>query len=326
MSTETMLTVMTKLTVTPGATPDAPPTVTLDITARDDTTPVVTDLWLYTLDATGAQIPMTNFTSTAPRRSPRLMLPATVNGQPSGFPHADDGRQNGLMTNPSRGSMRQGAFIPGINGTVVVTLPQMPTQPILVVAAVEDQRYAGAAVLNPDGTPGQVPADVAIPETHVRRSFARDVAPITQAHCSGCHKPDHTYVSRPGGTRDDLLNDNFGLALAMRNCQRMYPAGGVAMDQCVQGITSAAFLVEPGAPAASAWLARTRPDEDGNATGVAWWGARGARYANDYGDHRMPSTAESVDPIDWTNQPTDFDNDPESYLTVWEWVAQGAAP
>jgi hypothetical protein len=254
------------------------------------------------------------------------MLPATVNGRPSEFPHADDGRRNGLMTDTSRGSMRQGAFVPGITGTAVVTLPAVPTLPILAVAAIEDQRYAGAAVINPDGTPGPVPADVGVPETHVRRSFARDVAPINGPHCGGCHKPSHTYVSRPAGSRDDLLNDNFGFALATRNCQRMNPAGGPQMDQCVQAITSASFLVEPGAPAISAWLTRTRPDEDGNAGGVLWWGARGMRYATDYGDHRMPSTVESIDPIDWTNQPTDFDNDPESYLIVWEWVAQGAEP
>ena len=105
MFTETILTVMTKLTVTPGTTPDAPPVVTLDITAQDGTTPVVTDLWLYTLDAGGVQTPLTEFSSTAARRSPKLMLPATVNGKPSGYPHADDGRQNGLMTNTSRGSM-----------------------------------------------------------------------------------------------------------------------------------------------------------------------------------------------------------------------------
>ena len=326
--TETMLTVMIKLTVTPGTGTDVPPVVTLDITARDGMTPVVTDLWLYTLGADGVQTPMTGFTSTAARKSGRLMLPAMVMGQPSGLTPADDGRQNGLMTNTSRGSMRQGAFVSGITGTVVVTLPALPTTPILVVAAVEDQRYAGAAVINPDGSPGAVPDGAAVAETHTRLSFARDVAPITQARCGGCHKPNHTYMSRPAGTRDDLVYDNFGLTLGTRTCQRNNPTDSVARDQCIQAITSALYLVEPGAPAVSALLARTRPDEDGNASanGLAWWGARGARYATDYGDHRMPSTSESNDPTQWANQPTDFDTDPAAYQIMWNWVAQGAAP
>ena len=100
------------------------------------------------------------------------------------------------------------------------------------------------------------------------------------------------------------------------------------LDQCIQGITAASFLVEPGAPAVSPWLTRTRPDEDGNASasGLKWWGSNGSRFVNDYGDHRMPSTTESTDPAEWANQPTDFDDDPASYMIVWEWVAQGAAP
>src|SRR5580698_4830723 len=40
--TETVLTVMTKLTIVPGATADAPSTATIDITARDGITPVIT--------------------------------------------------------------------------------------------------------------------------------------------------------------------------------------------------------------------------------------------------------------------------------------------
>lgn len=328
--TETVLTVMTKLTVTPGNGADVPAVAKLDITARDGLTPVITDLWLYNLDDSGAAVALTGATSTAARKSPRLMLPATVMGQPSGFSPADDGRMNGLMTNTSRGTMKQGAFVSGITGTVTVTLPAVPTQAILVVAGVEDQRYAGAAVIKPDGTPGAVPDGFtgAIPQVYTRLSFATDIAPITQSHCGGCHRPTHTYLSRPAGTRDDLVNNNFGMALATRTCQRNNPGGGVALDQCVQGITSASFLVEPGAPAVSPLLARTRPDEDGNASanGLAWWGSQGMRYNMTYGDQRMPSTIESTDPTQWTNQPTDFDLDPASYQLVWNWVAQGAAP
>src|SRR4051812_8281052 len=47
--TEAMLTVATKLTITPGTGTDVPPVATLDITARDGMTPVITDLWLYTI-------------------------------------------------------------------------------------------------------------------------------------------------------------------------------------------------------------------------------------------------------------------------------------
>src|SRR6185436_19577704 len=177
---EATLTVAIKLTVTPGNGTDIPDVATLDITARDGLTPVITDLWLYTIAADGAQVPLTGFTSTARRRVPRLMLPAMVKGQPSGFSPADDGRENGLMTNTSRGTMKQGAFIPSVTGTVTVTLPAVPTTPILVVAAVEDQRYAGAAAINPDGAPGIVPAGVGLPETHTRLSFERDVAEISQ--------------------------------------------------------------------------------------------------------------------------------------------------
>jgi len=335
--TEVSLTIMTKLTITPSTGTDVPPVATIDITARDGTTPVITDLWLYTIDASGTQLPLTGFTSTAARRSGRLMLPATIMGRPSGLTPADDGRVNGLMTNTSRGTLRQGAFVSGINATVVVTLPAVPTAPILIVAGVEDQRYAGAAVMNIDGSPGPVPAGVGQPETHTRLSFARDIAPITQSHCGGCHKPNHTYMSRPAGTRDELVNDNFGLALGTRTCQRNNPTDTVALNQCIQAITSANFLVEPGVPAVSPLLARTRPDEDGNASanGLAWWGARpagspagtpAARFLPDYGDHRMPSTSESNSADQWANQPTDFDLDPASYQLVWSWVAQGAAP
>jgi hypothetical protein len=331
--TETQLTVMLRLTPPPAATPDGP--TTLDITARDGITPVITDLWLYSIDETGAQLPLTGFTVPSAtgtpvatnRKTGRLMLPATIKGAPSGFPLADDGRQNGILTNAQRGRLSQGAMVPMVTGTVTVTLPVAPTLPLLVVAAVEDQRYAGAAVILPSGDPGVVPSGIGVPETHTRRSYARDVAPIVKVHCGVCHKPTHTYLSRPGGTRDELINDNFGLALQTRTCQQKNPDGGVKMDQCVRDITAASFLVEPGVPALSNWLVRARPDEEGNASanGIAWWGFGGTRYGS-LGDKRMPSTTESTSMDTWNNAPTDFDEDPASYLVVWEWVAQGAAP
>src|SRR5580692_7776514 len=203
---ETSLTVVASLALSPGAPPDggagapadggvgsdgglsgtAPPVAKLQITTRDGATPVVTDLWLYTLDG-DHQTPITGFTSTGARKSGRLMLPATLGGHPSGLTPADDGRTNGLMTNISRGELSDGAFVSTVDGTVVVTLPSPPTAAILIVAGVEDQRYAGAAVVNPDGTSGTVPDGVGAPEPHVGRSFSRDVAPILQKRCSKCH-------------------------------------------------------------------------------------------------------------------------------------------
>jgi hypothetical protein len=303
----------------------------LTITARDGTTPVITDLWLYTLDGTPNGAPLSGFTSTASRKSPRLMLPATVAGHPSGLAPADDGRTNGLMTNTTRGSTSQGAFVSTVSGTVVVTLPAVPSAPVLVVAAIEDQRYAGAAVINPDGTPGTVPAGIGVPETHVRRSFERDVVPILHDQCSICHNPkgpENANFYLVTGSRDELVNDNFTIAEGTLKCQTANPDGGTALDECVQAISSAEFLVEPGAPAVSDILQRARPDEQGGTSdaGLAWYGSKGNRYNVTYGDRRMPSTTYSTDAGDWTNQPTAFDMTPDPYQVLYDWVAQGAEP
>jgi hypothetical protein len=328
--TETVLTIEIKLTLPT----EALPTTTLDITARDGTTPVITDLWLFNIADDGTQVPLTGFTSTARRRVPRFMLPATVNGQPTGWKPADNGVENGLMTGTSRGTMKQGAFIAAITGTVTVTLPAPPTQPILVVAALEDQRYAGAAVITATGDPGTVPQGVGQPETHMRLSWARDVASINQPVCGACHNPTfghNTFLRKTAGTREELVNDNFGYASAKFRCEQMFPADAIAKAKCIRDITSSGFLVEPGAPAISSWLSRSRPDEEGNASpnGIAWWGSTTAanpRYNTDYGDRRMPSTMVDPDPTHWTNQPTYFDRNPDDWYTVWQWVAQGAAP
>jgi len=67
-----LLTVATKLTISPGTSTDVPPVATLDIIACDGTTPVITDLWLYSLDTAGNAMPLTGFTSTAARKNPDL--------------------------------------------------------------------------------------------------------------------------------------------------------------------------------------------------------------------------------------------------------------
>ncbi|HTA20730.1 MAG TPA: hypothetical protein VK989_15660, partial [Polyangia bacterium] len=308
-----------------GASP-----TTLVITARDGTTPVVTDLWLYTLDGT-TQTPLTAFTSTGARKTPRLMLPATIGGQPSGLVPADDGRQNGLMTNTTRGKLVQGAFVSTVDGTVTVTLPSPPTTPILVVAGVEDQRYTGAAVVAPDGSPGAVPDGTVILETHTRRSFERDVKPMLFLRCAECHNDQGDLdadLYLVAGTRDQLVNDNFALKEQTEDCADATPNDPAAQARCVQAVTKAQFLVEPGAPALSDLLQRARPDESsGTSTaGAPWYGSKGARYNPTYGDRRMPSTADTPDMTMWTNPPTYFDAHPGDFQILYDWVAQGAPP
>ena len=351
--TETTLTIEASLTLTPAASPDGgaeegapppdggagadgglsgstPPVAKLQITARDGVTPVITDLWLYTLDG-DARTPLTGFTSTAARKTPLLMLPATLGGKPSGLTPADDGHGNGLMTNVSRGTLSNGTFVSTVDGTVVVTLPSPPTTPVLIVAAIEDQRYAGAAVVNPDGSPGAVPDGVGVPETHTRRSFAHDVAPILQNRCSDCHFSAGIEDARlylVAGTRDDLVNDNFALKEQTEDCQADNPDGGEALAACVQAINKAQFLIEPGAPAVSDLLQRARPDEDKgtSALGLAWFGGGNpkARFNAAYGDRRMPSTTDSTDMTKWQNVPTEFDENPGEFQILYDWVAQGA--
>ncbi|HXJ20439.1 MAG TPA: hypothetical protein VMT03_09410 [Polyangia bacterium] len=320
MVAETTLTIEAALT-------DA---TTLAIQIHDGDAPVVTDVWLYTL-GDGAPTPLTGFTSTAARKSPRLMLPATIGGIPSGLAPADDGRMNGLMTNTTRGALQGGTFVSTFDGKVTVTLPAAPTAPILVEAGVEDQRYAGAAVVQPDGAAGVVPSGFGVPGSHLQRSFSRDVAPILQLQCALCHNPagaEDANFYLVAGSRDELVNDNFALKEQTEDCHDDNPDGGAPLDACVQGITKAQFLVEPGAPAASDLLQRSRPDEEaGDSTlGLAWFGGGNpkSRYNAEYGDRRMPSTTQSTDPAAWTDQPTHFDMHPEEFQILYDWVAQGA--
>jgi hypothetical protein len=303
---------------------------TLVITARDGTTPVVTDLWLYMLDGAN-RVPLTSFTSTGARKTPRLMLPATIGGQPSGLAPADDGRLNGLMTNTTRGKLVQGAFVSTVDGTVTVTLPSPPMAPILVVAGVEDQRYTGAAVVAPDGAPGAVPDGTVLLERHTRRSFERDVKPMLFVRCAECHNDQGDLDAElylVAGTRDELVNDNFALKEQTEDCADATPNDPAAQVRCVQAITKAQFLVEPGAPALSDLLQRARPDESsGTSTaGAPWYGSKGARYNATYGDRRMPSTADTPDMTMWTNPPTYFDTHPTDFQILYDWVAQGALP
>lgn len=306
-----------------------PPIATLEITARDGTTPVVTDLWLYTLDGSGGMTPITGFTSTAARKAPSLMLPATIAGSASNLTPADDGRQNGLMTATTRGVLSQGAFVSTVTGTVTVTLPSVPTTAILVVAGIEDQRYAGAAAINPDNSAATIPSGVGAPETHATRSFARDVAPILKDQCMSCHVPtgpDNAGFYLVCGSASDLVDANFALQEQTLACEEANPSGGQPLASCIQAINKAQFLVEPGAPAVSDLLQRARPDENAGTSpqGLLWYGSKGQRYNATYGDRRMPSTTQSTDPTMWLNLPASFDEDTTDYQVIFDWVAQGA--
>jgi hypothetical protein len=317
-----------------GASSDGgvPATTTLRITARDGVTPVATDLWLYTV--VGGQLQeLDTFSATTNRKSGRLMLPAMLGGAPSGLVPADDGRLNGLMTDGTRGSLIQGAFVSAIDGTVTVTFPAPPSDPVAVVAGVEDQRYAGAAVIMPDGTPGTVPAGVGVPETHDRVSYEHDVAPILKSSCiDGCHNPAGPFDAPlyVMDTQDHLVNDNFALKEKTEDCKAANPSDANKLAACIRDITAAQYLVEPGAPALSDLLQRARPDESlgTSPNGLLWYGGGNpkARYNATYGDRRMPSTTTSLVTSDWKNEPTYFDMTPKNFQVLYDWVAQGALP
>jgi hypothetical protein len=233
----------------------------------------------------------------------------------------------------ARGSLVQGAFVPAIDGTVQVTLSAPPTDPIVVVAGVEDQRYAGAAAILPDGTAGDVPSGVGAPDAHVRRSFQSDVLPILKTECiAACHNPAGPLTASlyPMDTQDELVNNNFAFSEQTGTCKTKYPNDQISYAACLQAITQAEFLVEPGAPALTDILQRARPDEQMGTSplGLPWYGGGNpkSRYNATYGDRRMPSTTISPSPTEWTNLPTLLDLRPQDFQVLYDWVAQGAQP
>jgi hypothetical protein len=331
--TETALTVSLEFVAPTGAVDGgAPATEQLRITTRDGVTAVRTDVWLYTLVG-GKLQPLETFSAVIGRKTSHLMMPATIGGSPSGLVPADDGHANGLMTDSTRGSLIQGAFVPAIDGTIVVTFPTAPTDPIVVVAGIEDQRYAGAAAILPDGTAGTVPTGLGQPETHDRVSYEHDVAPILKKQCvDACHDSAGPFDAPLYlmDTQDHLVNDNFALSEQTEDCKAKYPNDPTKLASCIHDITQAQYLVEPGAPSLSDLLQRARPDESAGTspTGLLWYGGGNpkARYNAGYGDRRMPSTTTSLTTTDWTNQPTYFDTAPKDFQKLYDWVAQGALP
>ncbi len=155
--------------------------------------------------------------------------------------------------------------------------------------------------------------------------------PILIENCASCHRPggpDDAGFYLATGSADALVNDNFALKEQTADCQAKNDAGSLELATCIQAITKAEFLVEPGAPAVSDLLIRSRPDENAGTsdTGLAWNGGGNpkSRFNATYGDRRMPATTQSTDLSDWLDLPTPFDLEPQAFQVLFDWVAQGA--
>jgi hypothetical protein len=302
----------------------------LHVAVTDGATPVMTDAWLFTI-VNGTPTPLTAFTEAAAnkRRSRRFMMPCTLSGAPSGLVPCDQGAENGVITDLARETLANGVYTPAIKGLIDVTLKEAPTDPLLVVVAMEDQRYAGAAAVWPNGDPAPVPDGIGVPETHVARSYTKDVAPIIQDTCSTCH-----VAAGIAGQKfllsdyEALVNRNYAYYEAKLTCEQLASVDLGAETQCIQNINRAAYMIERGAPAASNLMRRSVPDQNQSLsdTGLLWYGSRGQRFGAT-GDRRMPST--NITPVSSPDMapaalPTYFDNHPEKYQLIWDWVAQGA--
>lgn len=301
----------------------------LHIAVHDGSTPIMTDVWLYTLE-NGIPTPLTAFMDPpTKRKSRRLLLPCTIAGMPSGLLPCDEGAENGVMTDLVRETLADGNYTPSIKGTVDIVLKEVPTNPLLVVAAIEDERYAGAAAISPDGKPTAVPAGIGLPAMHRARTYARDVAPIIQATCLGCHQSNGTAGLFQLESYSDLVLRNFAFHEAQRECQEKHPMDAEAEMACEHAISSVEYMVERGAPAASPIARRCRPDElkSVSPTGLLWYGSGGNRFGKN-GDRRMPATTLSPTTDMGANAPlpTYFDDHPEDYQVLFDWIAQGAVP
>jgi hypothetical protein len=316
MSTETLLDVTLTLSGT-----------TLTIVAKDGATPVMTDAWMYTLN-NGTLTPITAFADPPEKRKYRgLLMPCTLVGQPSGLTPCFKGELNGVMTDTRRLKRVGGVASSNIDGTVVVNLTSAPVDPIVVIVGVEDQRYAGVAAIDIAGVSIAAPPGLAVLETHVVRTYAADMAPIVNSHCTLCHGKNGTFSYMPMDTYDELLNFNFGLSNKTIACDTQFPNDAVAHQACVDAITNMEFYFEPGAPAVSPGIRRARPDEQKSTSpeGIAWYGGA-SRFAGAHGDRRMPPQNTTADPADDVADPTYFDKVPEDFQIMFDWVAQGMKP
>ena len=317
MVTETLLDVTLTLSDT-----------TLTIVAKDGATPVMTDAWLYTLQNGTTLVPITAFADPVePRKYRGLLMPCSLVGQPSGLAPCFKGELNGVMTDITRLKRIGGVASSNLDGTVAVTLTEAPVDPIVVIVGVEDQRYAGVAAIDMAGVPTAAPAGLAVLETHVRRTYAGDVAPIVNAHCTLCHSKNGAFTYMPMDAYDQLMNFNFGLSNSTIACDKQFPGDAVARQACVDAITDMEFYFEPGAPAASPAIRRTRPDEQKSTSpeGLVWYGGV-TRFSGDHGDRRMPPQNTTASMADDKPLPTHFDKTPGNFQVLFDWVAQGMKP
>lgn len=287
----------------------------LHVEVMDEGKPVRTDLWLYTLEGDALK-PLQGFKDTDSKRKDRnLLLPATIKGAPSGLAPANDGGKNGLMTDIARTDT---------NGKVSIVFDAMPSNIVLVVGR-EDQRYSGAALVDPSGKL-RLPKGLGERQAITPKSFVKDIAPILSANCTGCHRAGASVSGFPLSSWDDLVTYDFGRAEHVEECNEKNATDTKARDACIRAITASEFMVEPGAPSLSPLLRRTRPDEEGGASanGLAWFGRAGSRFG-EHGDRRMPpsnTTKEESD--DKASISTHFDLHPADYQVLFDWVAQGA--
>jgi hypothetical protein len=254
-------------------------------------------------------------------------MPCTLSGQPSGLTPCFNGELNGVMTDTRRMKRVGGVLVPNIDGTVVVDLTSAPVDPVVVLVGIEDQRYAGVAAVDINGTSIAAPPGLAVLETHVARTYAQDVAPILDAHCISCHGKNGTFSYMPMDTYDNAVSFNFGTSNATIACDTQFPSDTDGHQACVDAITNVEFYFEAGAPAVSPAIRRARPDEQQSTSpeGLAWYGGS-SRFGGAHGDRRMPPHNTTADMSDDLPLPTHFDNVPGDYQIFFDWVAQGLAP
>jgi hypothetical protein len=296
----------------------------LKISVRDNGAPVRTDLWLYTLENGQLKAFSAFKDPDSKRKSRRLMLPATIGGQPSHLAPADNGDENGFMSDGAREKRQNGQTSSAIDGDVVVALDAVPTSPLVVVAGIEDQRYAGAAGIDANGAAVAVPAGVGVPAKHTARSFVTDIKPLFE-QCVDCHAANAEVEDIKLVTYDEVVNFDLAFAEGQAQCAKKHAGDEAARTACVNAITEVEYLVEPGAPALSPIARRTRPDEERNASaeGLKWFGKGGKRYGG-HGDRRMPPENTTEVTSDDRNEPIYFDTHPQQYQILFDWIAQGA--
>ena len=244
----------------------------------------------------------------------------------TGFLPCDSGELNGVMTDGVHDMLDKGTKKTAIDGIVKVTLDAAPTDSIVVVVAREDQRYAGAAGIAPDGDAAVLPAGVGAAESHAVVTYTKDVEPMIKSFFTSCHADGLVAGDFPLDTYDNVVKLDFHHHEVIEVCTAATPMDQAAIDACTLASGETEYMVEPGNPALSPMIHRARPDEEKSlsATGAKWWGNdTGARF-DDTGDRRMPSLNTTPDTADDKPGPTYFDGDQAAFKKLWDWIAQGA--